>query len=183
MNKQERNRLIKRISLASGVAQYALQKKMTDQQISRAAQHLDVLELLKSANTYNRYCQAQKTREANDKLKSFLDPQNSEIVSVGRWLINALSQNSSERRETLLERDLVHKEDYNTMVSDMRQTISDMDQMTLVSTQESADKIKILEKRIDTLRRQLSRIEEYIRNNHGVAEWKRINETLISKGR
>ncbi|MEQ9354932.1 hypothetical protein [Coleofasciculus chthonoplastes] len=138
MNKQERNRLIQRISRASGVAQYALQKKMTDEQISQAAQHLDVLELVKSANTYNRYCQAQKTREANDKLKSFLDPQNSEIVSVGRWLINALSQNRSDRKETLLERDLVHKEDYNTMVSDMRQTISDMDQMTLASTQESA---------------------------------------------
>jgi len=183
MKKQERNRLIKRISFASGVAQYALQKKMTDEQISQAAQHLDVLELVKSANNYNRYCQAQKTREANDKLKSFLDPQNSELVSVGRWLINALSQNSSERREALLERDLVHKEDYNTIVSDLRQTIADMDQMTFHSMQDSGNKIKILEKRIDTLRIQLSRIEEYIRNNYGVAEWKRINETLISKAR
>ncbi|MFP4409997.1 hypothetical protein [Coleofasciculus sp.] len=183
MKKQERNRLIKRISLASGVAQYALQKKMTDEQISQAAQHLDVLELVKPANNYNRYCQAQKTREANEKLKSFLDPNNSEIVSAGKWLINALSNNKSERHQALLERDLVHKEDYNTMVSDMRQTISDMDQMTFESTQESGDKIRILEKRIDSLKGQLSSIEEYIRNNHGVSEWKRIKETLISKSR
>lgn len=183
MNKQERNRLIKQISQASGVAQYALQEKMTDEQISQAAQNLEVLNLLKSANNYNRYCQAQKTREANEKLKSFLDPQNSEIVTAGRWLLNAFSKNGSERQQALLERDLVHKEDYNTTVSDMRGTISAIEEITFNSAQEAGETVKILERRIDNLRRQLSSIEEYIRNNHGVAEWKRITETFRSRAR
>lgn len=183
MNKQERNRLIKQISRASGVAEYALQKKMTDEQISQAAQNLEVLELVKSSNTYNRYCQGQKTREANEKLKSFLDPQNSEIVTAGRWLLNAFSKNGSERQQALLERDLVHKEDYNTTVLDMRETISTMKEITSNSTQEAGEKVKILERRNDILRRQLSSIEEYIRNNYGVAEWKSIKETFLSRAR
>jgi len=61
MNKRERNRLIKQISQASGIAQYALQHKMTDEEVSEAASNLNVLALIKSANIYNRYCQAQKT--------------------------------------------------------------------------------------------------------------------------
>ena len=183
MNKKERKQLIEKISQASGVAQYALQKKMTDEQISKASQNLEIFKLVKPANNYNRYCQSQKTREANDKLKSFLDPQNSEIVAVGRWLINAISKKGNERQEILLEKDLVHKEDHNTTVSGMRDAISSMNEMTFDAKQETQQKIEFLEKRIDSLRNQLSDIEQYIRHNHGVAEWKNITSRFISRAK
>ncbi|NET91128.1 MAG: hypothetical protein F6K45_24065 [Kamptonema sp. SIO1D9] len=183
MNKQERNKLIRKISRASGIAQYALQKKMTDEQISKASQNLEIFELVKPANNYNRYCQAQKTQEANEKLKSFLDPQNSELVTAGKWLINALSKNGTARKEALLEKELVHKEDYNTTVSEMRETISSMDEMTLDAKQESQQTIQTLEKKIDSLKSQLSSIEQYIRHNYGVTEWKNITSKFISRAK
>ena len=99
---------------------------MTDEEVSEAAQNLKVLALIKSANNYNRYCQAQKTREANEKLEAFLDPNNSEIISAGKWLLNALSKEGLARREALLEKDLVHKEDYNATTSGLLYTISTM---------------------------------------------------------
>ncbi|MBD0300853.1 MAG: hypothetical protein ICV85_01365, partial [Tolypothrix sp. T3-bin4] len=98
LNKKERKKLIERISNASGIAQYALEAKMTDEQVTQAANNLDIFLLVKTANTYNRYCQAQKTAEANAKLKAFVNIQNSEIYQVGKWLANALSKNGQERR-------------------------------------------------------------------------------------
>lgn len=181
MNKRERNRLIKQISQASGIAQYALQHKMTDEEVSDAAKNLKVLALIKSANTYNRYCQAQKTKEANDKLKAFLDPQNSEIISAGKWLLNAFSKEGAERREALLQKDLVHKEDYNAATSELRDTISTIKDATRESAEQSGEAIRTLEQRIDTLQKQLSSIEQYVRNNYGVRTWKDIKSKFISK--
>ncbi|MBD3887684.1 hypothetical protein IFO70_39900 [Phormidium tenue FACHB-886] len=40
ITKKERERLIKQISNASGVAQYALKEKMTDEQVIQASQNL-----------------------------------------------------------------------------------------------------------------------------------------------
>lgn len=181
MNKRERNRLIKQISQASGIAQYALQHKMTDEEVSEAANNLKVLALIKSSNNYNRYCQAQKTREANEKLKAFLDPKNSEIISAGKWLLNAFSKEGAQRRETLLEKDLVHKDDYNATTSELRDTISTIKDATRESAEQSGETIRTLERRIDTLQKQLSSIEQYIRNNYGVRTWKDIKSKFISK--
>ena len=99
---------------------------MTDEEVSEAAQNLKVLALIKSANNYNRYCQAQKTREANEKLEAFLDPNNSDIISAGKWLLNGFSKEGLARREAFLEKDLVHKEDYNATTSGLLYTISTM---------------------------------------------------------
>ncbi len=57
VSKREREELIRKISKASGIAQYALAKKMTDRQVTEAAQHLEILELVKDSNNYNRYRQ------------------------------------------------------------------------------------------------------------------------------
>ena len=181
MNKRERNRLIGLISRASGVPKYALQNKMTDEEVSEAAQNLKVLALIKSANNYNRYCQAQKTREANEKLEAFLDPNNSDIISAGKWLLNGFSKEGLARREALLEKDLVHKEDYNATTSGLRDTISTMENSARESTQQSGEIIRSLETRIDTLQKQLYSIEQYIRNNYGVRVWKEIKNNFISK--
>lgn len=128
LNKQERKKLIARISEASGIAQYALEAKMTDKQVLEAANSLKVFLLIKSANTYNRYCQSQKTAEANARLKQFIDPKNSELYKAGQWLTNALSKVGQDRKQSLLEKELVHKNDYNHAVTDLKDTIEEQQQ-------------------------------------------------------
>lgn len=130
ITKKERKQLIEQISKASGVAQYALQAKMTDEQVIQAAEHLEILSLLKDANNFNRYSQGLKTREANEKLKAFLDPQHSEILSAGKWLLNALSKSGGDRKQTLLEKELVHKEDYNDTVQGLCDAVKNVEEVS-----------------------------------------------------
>jgi hypothetical protein len=178
ISQQERNKLIRQISQASGVAQYALVQKMTDEQIIEAAKHLKIFQLIKPANNYNRYCQSQKTSEANNKLKEFIDLKNSEIVKAGQWLLNSFSKQRSERKQALLEKDLVHKEDYNETVLGMRDTITTMQGDITDAFDDAQNKIVTLEQRIDTLKSQLSQIQQYISNNYGVDKWKTIKDTF-----
>lgn len=123
LNKNERKKLIARIRDASGVAQYALEKKLTDEDIVKAAKNLEVLRIIRAANNYNRYCQTQKTAEANAKLKQFLDITHSEIYQTGQWLVTALSKVGQTRKQSLLQKNLVHKDDYNALVKESTQAI------------------------------------------------------------
>lgn len=123
LSKIERKKLIAKISEASGVAQYALEAKMLDEQVIAAANSLKVFSFIKAANNYNRYCQAQKTAEANAKLKQFIDPKNSEIYKAGQWLVDSLSKVGQARKQILLEKDLVHKNDYNNLAEEAAQAL------------------------------------------------------------
>ena len=136
LSKDKRQKLIAQVGKASGVAHYALEKKMTDEEVVKAAENLEVLKIIKPANDYNRYCQSQKTAEANAKLKQFLDIKNSEIYQTGQWLVNTLAKVSQTRKQSLLEKDLVHKDDYNKLVEEAAQA---MDMMA--SKAEQQDKI------------------------------------------
>ena len=178
ITRQERDLFIKRISRATGVAQYALAKKMTDEQVVQAVQNLEVLSLLKDASNYNRYCQAKKTQEANDKLKEFLSPEKSELLNAGKWLFNAFSKSGNERKQTLLEKDIVHKETYNEAVSDLRETIIAVESTNVEMTNEAKATIIELEKRIDNLRHQLIQIKNYISMNYGNDKWRQIKDTF-----
>lgn len=88
------------------------------------------MSLIKVANDYNRHCQRQKTAEANAKLKQFVDPKNSEIIKAGQWLFDNLAKKGQERKQGLLEKELVHKEDYNHDVIDLKDTIQHQKQKT-----------------------------------------------------
>ncbi|MBD2667390.1 hypothetical protein H6G73_23445 [Richelia sinica FACHB-800] len=178
MSKKERKRLISRISQASGIAQYALEAKMTDEQIIEAADKLDVFLLIKSANNFNRYCQAEKTAEANAKLKEFLNIKNSEIFKAGQWLLNSLSKTGQERKESLLQNGLVHKEDYNQDTSDLKQVIIDTRDSSKKVTEISIEKVRLLEMRIDGLLKDNAFMKNYIKNNMGVQEWRNIEKNL-----
>lgn len=178
LTKKERDQLIKQISKASGVAQYALQAKMTDEQVIQAAQNLVILALVKKANNYNRYRQGLKTQEANEKLKAFLNPQHSEILNAGRWLLSSLSKSGSERQQTLLEKELVHKEDYNSTVTAMRGSITEITNTGEEAMADAQIRIVALEKRIDTLREQLSKLQTYISSNYGADQWRVIKKTF-----
>lgn len=176
LNKSERHQLIKKISKASGIAQYALDKKMTNEQIVELQQNLDVLEILKDANNYNRYTQGQKTRAANEKLKQFINPDHSEIISAGKWLINALQKKGGERQQVLLEKKLVHKTDYNGAIGEMQDSLEDMYQTGHKMNINAEVKIRELEKRIDTLKNQLSSTQSFIVNNYGQKTWREIKD-------
>ena len=157
---------------------YALEKKMADEQVLTASAQLQVLQLVKSANDYNRYCQGQKTREANEKLKEFLNPEKSEILSAGKWLIKTLSQKGDERKKSLLEKELVHKEDYNETVMGMRGSIEEIEKSSSDNTENSKKTIGDLERRIDDLRKQLSKIQDYVVENYDSATWGKILDTF-----
>lgn len=164
LNKKERKKLIARISEASGIAQYALEAKMTDEQVTKAANNLEIFLLVKTANTYNRYCQSQKTAEANTKLKDFTNIQNSEIYQAGQWLVNALSKGGQDRKQTLLEKNLVDKNDYNQAVTDLKNTIDEQKQGIQQQTSEASTTIHDLEDTIDSLRKQLIFIQTYTKS-------------------
>jgi hypothetical protein len=174
LSKKERDKLISRISRASGIAQYALEAKMTDEHVIEAANNLKVFALIKDANNYNRYCQSQKTAEANAKLKQFIDPKNSEIYKAGHWLINALSKVGQDRKKSLLEKGLVHKIDYNDAVTDLKDTIKTQQEGITQQTSEAKTKIIALEEKVDSLREQLKLVQNYIINNHGLSHWNNI---------
>lgn len=178
LTKQERKRLISKISYASGIAQYALIEKMTDEQVLAAVEHLEILQLVKDANHYNRYCQGQKTQAANEKLREFLDPQRSELVQAGKWLVNALSKTGRDRKQALLEKELVHKDDYNDTVSDMRGTIEEIQDSSEKMATGAELTIEDLEQRINTLRHQLSQVQAYISMNQGADKWRVIQDTF-----
>lgn len=181
ISRKERDRLIGRISQASGISKYALQKKMTDKQVIEAVENLKILELVKESNNYNRYCQSQYTAESNNKLKKFLNLEHSEVIQAGKWLINAISMTGQERKKTLLEKELVHKENYNEAVSDLRDTITTVVEIGESSTEVAQETINSLEKRIDTLKGQLSSIEQYISSNYGTDKWKIVKKTFNLK--
>lgn len=178
ITKKERERLIKQISNASGVAQYALKEKMTDEQVIQASQNLAILALVKDANNFNRYRQGLKTQEANEKLKAFLNPQHSEILNAGRWLLNALSKSGGDRKQVLLEKELVHKEDYNITVHSMRNDVKSVQEISEEAITEAQSTISALESRIDILKNQLFKIQDYISFKYGRKEWQEIKKTF-----
>ncbi len=145
LSKKKRVKLIARISKKSGIAQYALEAKMTDEQVVEAANNLNVFAFVKDANNYNRYCQAQKTAEANAKLKQSLDLKSSEIYKAGQWMVNTLSKVGQDRKQGLLEKGLVHKSDYNDAITDLRDTIKTQQDGITQQTSEAKDKIIALE--------------------------------------
>lgn len=180
MNKKERKKLIAKISKASGVAQYAIEAKMSDDDIIELSQHLQTLQLLKSSNDYNRYCQAQKTAEANAKLKEFINPDNSEIIKAGKWLFSALAKKDDARKEHLLEKDLVHKEDYNESITDLTGVIEEQQNGLKEQVEMAKERIKLLEVKNDNLRKQLNQIKNYIITNLGTKVWDEIRKYIAS---
>jgi hypothetical protein len=179
ISKKERKNLIAKISKASGVAQYAIDAKMSEAHLIELSKHLELLQLLKKSNDYNRYIQGQKTAEANAKLKEFMNPENSEIVKAGKWLFAALSKKGDSRKSHLLEKDLVHKDNYNETLEDLKEVIKQQQEGLEKQTQIAQEKIALLENQNDKLRNQLRDIKTYIINNSGLRKWNEIQKYII----
>jgi hypothetical protein len=184
MKKKERDTLIGKIAHASGVAKYAIEDRITNAKMSeddliKLSQNLDILQLIKPANTYNRNCQAKKTEDANAKLKEFINPDNSEIIKAGKWLFSALGKKGEERKEHLLEKDLVHKDNYNDTLEDLKDVNNELRQALKNQTEMARGTISLLEQKNDELRKQLENIEAYIINNSGINKWDEIKKYLV----
>jgi hypothetical protein len=64
------------------------------------------VEITKKANQQTRKVTAE-LEQAKEKLKFFLNPQNSEIISAGQLLINAFSKIGDACQQVLLEKELI----------------------------------------------------------------------------
>jgi hypothetical protein len=178
LSPKERKRAIEQISNASGIAQYAINAKMTDGNIMAAIAHLEILSLTKSANNYNRCCQSQKTAEANKKLKQFIELDNSELYKAGKWLVDALSKSGQERKRDLLAKGLLHKDDYNHAIVDLTDTIATQEAAQKQQTENSIQIIERLEITNDSLRVKLIDIKAYIIKKHGMDDWNNVSKTI-----
>lgn len=180
MKKQERKRLIRQISRASGVAQYALDARMSDEQVSEAAQNLNALALIKAANDYNRYCQGQKTKAANERLKEFMRSQweNSTTYHLGKRIWNALTKTGEERKQELLKDDLVHKEDYNHAVSNYQDALETQREDYSQNIEQMKHLKEVYESRLDALKQQLQKIEEAVEYHHGTSALEKVRDRV-----
>jgi chaperonin cofactor prefoldin len=77
-----------------------------------------------------------------------------------------------------LEKELVHKEDYNSTVTAMRSSITEITNTGEEAMADAQIRIVALEKRIDTLREQLSKLQTYISSNYGADQWRVIKKTF-----
>jgi hypothetical protein len=121
-------------------------------------------------------------RELSEAKENLLKLENSEILAAGRWLWSAFSKRGHERQQHLLEKDLVHKEDYNDSVIGLQQAIHDIEEEIGKLTNTSGEKMKKLGRRINTLRSilkaQQKTLESIIKEKYGDDDWDFIKNQL-----
>ncbi|AIE74189.1 MULTISPECIES: hypothetical protein [unclassified Synechocystis] len=121
-------------------------------------------------------------RELSEARENLLKLENSEILAAGKWLWSALSKRGHERQQHLLERDLVHRDDYNGSVTGLQRAIHDIEEEIEKLTNTSGEKVKKLGKRVNTLRSilkaQQKTLEDIIRERYGDDDWNFIQSQL-----
>jgi hypothetical protein len=113
------------------------------------------------------------------KLQRFINADNSEIIKAGEWLFSALAKKGEEKKEHLLEKDLVHKDNYNETLEDLKDYGQELREALKNQTEIAKEKIQLLEGRNDELRKQLAKIETYVINNYGIRKWQEIKTYFI----
>lgn len=195
LTKKERKEKIRIIAKNSGIRQEYLDLKLTDNEILEVYDNLRPLQIVKPANTYNRYMLSQSTGKANKKakeaetkanaekeradkaesqLQKFLNPENSELLRIGRWLQNALSKVGKERAELLNEKDLVHKTDYENDVKDIKDALEDHQQIAEEIVSEGHQLQKEVHSKLDVLKHQQNMTKKYIIKHYGIDVWQKI---------
>jgi bacterioferritin (cytochrome b1) len=76
----------------------------------------------------------------------------------------------------LLENNLVHKEDYNGAITDLKEVIKEQQNGLIQTTEKAEEIIKDFEIKNDKLRKQLDSIQIYITNNYGMNTWNEIRK-------
>ncbi len=117
--------------------------------------------------------------------KTILNFENSEIWKLGQSIWNALQKKGKERSTELAQNGVVHKDDYNQAVTELKNTIDEQKQGIQQQTSQASTTIHDLENTNDSLRKQLTFIQNYITNNYGLNNWHQINnyvQSHINKG-
>ncbi|MGB3510751.1 MAG: hypothetical protein WBA93_16260 [Microcoleaceae cyanobacterium] len=195
LSKKERKDKIRIIAKNSGVRQEYLDLKLTDDDILEVYENLRPLQIVKPANTYNRYMLSQSTGKANKKtkvaetkanaekeradraesqLQQFLNPENSELLQIGRWLKNALSQVGKERARLLYEKGLVHHTDYENDVQDIKDAMEEHQQIAKEVVSGGHQLEKEVKSKLDVLRQQQNMTKKYIIKHYGIDVWQKI---------
>ncbi|NES05757.1 MAG: hypothetical protein F6K22_24865 [Okeania sp. SIO2F4] len=195
LSKKERKEKIRIIAKNSGIRQEYLDLKLTDEDILEVYENLRPLQIVKPANTYNRYMLSQNTGKANKKaevaetkanaekeradkaesqLQQFLNPENSELLRIGRWLQNALSKVGKERAELLKEKNLVHKTDYENDVEDLKDALEEHQEIAKEIVSEGHQLQKEVDNKLDVLRHQQNMTKKYIIKHYGIDVWQKI---------
>ncbi|MGD1808485.1 hypothetical protein ACP6PL_24040 [Dapis sp. BLCC M126] len=185
LSKKERKQKIRIIANNSGIRQEYLDLKLTDDDILEVYDNLRPLQIVKSANTYNRYMLSESTGKANKKaelaetkakaekqradqaesqLQQFLNPENSELLQIGRWLQNTLSKVGKERAKLLNEKDLVHKTDYENDVEDLKDALEEHQQIAEEVVLEGHQIKKEVKSKFDVLKQQQNMTKKYIQD-------------------
>ncbi|MEM8718594.1 MAG: hypothetical protein AAGE84_04700 [Cyanobacteria bacterium P01_G01_bin.39] len=110
-------------------------------------------------------------QKIDNLLQELLDIDNSEIYRLGQWLKNSLSKTGTERDQGLIEKDLVHKEFYNTTVEEAEAESNRRDKEDKQIEAEYLVKIKSFEERVDYLREINKKSKKFIKDNHGDDTW------------
>lgn len=100
--------------------------------------------------------------------------ENSEILNFSQFIWNALQKRGKERKTELIKHELVHKDDYNLAIADLRSTIEAQKKGIQQVIVEPKITIKDLENTVDSLRRQQILVQDYITNNYGLNNWQKI---------
>ncbi len=110
--------------------------------------------------------------------KTILNFENSEIWKLGQSIWNALQKKGKERSTELAQNGLVLKDDHRQVVADLKDTIKEQQQGINQQTSEASTTIHNLENTVDSLRYQLTSVQDYITNNYGLDNWHQITNYL-----
>lgn len=190
LSKSEREEAIDKLKKSTSIAKYAFyealkKNKITDEQLLQMVEYSEVMALLKPVIDTNRAGQAQRTREANVKTQQaqqeltvlkqkFVDFENSEIVKLGKWLMNKLSLSGQERKTELAKKDLVHIGDYQNDVADLVGTLQQHNKITNRQLSENELTILSLQDTIDNHKNIIKVIKQEIHQKYGLNAWNSI---------
>lgn len=162
ITRKEREKLIRKISKASGTTQYAIGAKLSDESLLELdkPEAITILSLMKPATWAMRDQQRRKTGDANRLVESYKDRIDqltkfgeSEILNTAKRIAKALGFSGQKRFEALKVEKVVHADDYNelhdNLEAEVKENIAAREQLKDIYSKN----IKAKDSRIDTLKK------------------------------
>jgi hypothetical protein len=190
LSKSEREEVISKLKTSTSIAKYAFyealrKEKITDEQLLKMLEYSEVIAMLKPVIDTNRAGQAKKTRQANVETKQavqeltvlkqkFIDFENSEIVQLGKWLMDKLNLSGQVRKTELAKKDLVHIKDHQNDVEDLVGTLQQHHQISKQQLSDSEQTIWSLQETIDNQKKIIKATKEEITGQFGLKVWNKI---------
>ncbi len=110
-------------------------------------------------------------QKIDNLLKDLLKLENSEIYQLGQWLKMSLSKAGKDRDSALIEKDLVHKEFYNSRIKEAEEESLRRDKEDKEIEEEYKNIVNEFQQRIDYLRQINDKSKKFIVDNYGLDLW------------